>query len=276
MPLRPSKPPDPTCITTTPPYSPLRRRVLPMQAGESDRKLTLAPWTPHPPSSPSSNTRSPLCFSAGRRERSQAGDKAGGGGGSLCGARPRGRGHPDAAHAGKGSKFDVVLQFDVFFTERSSPATRPFPSPLLVARARHSVCTPAATSLCIAPLLAPPPPPFPMRPCCQWTTWSLLPRQAPILSVNNLLCPPCVPPQAPMLSVDNMEPAAAVATLRQALEGLSTLSAQRAALEEALKVGVLDCDTHLVIDFIRIVGSARDGRDGQAAPSPSRGLWRVH
>ncbi|KAL4420092.1 hypothetical protein ABPG77_000573 [Micractinium sp. CCAP 211/92] len=41
--------------------------------------------------------------------------------------------------------------------------------------------------------------------------------------------------QAPMLSVDNMEPAAAVATLRQALEGLSTLSAQRAALEEALK-----------------------------------------
>lgn len=40
-----------------------------------------------------------------------------------------------------------------------------------------------------------------------------------------------------MLSVDNMEPAAAVATLRQALEGLSTLSAQRAALEEALKVG---------------------------------------
>ncbi len=44
-------------------------------------------------------------------------------------------------------------------------------------------------------------------------------------------------PQAPMLSVDNMEPAAAVATLRQALEGLSTLSAQRAALEEALKVG---------------------------------------
>lgn len=38
-----------------------------------------------------------------------------------------------------------------------------------------------------------------------------------------------------MLSVDNMEPAAAVATLRQALEGLSTLGAQRAALEEALK-----------------------------------------
>lgn len=41
--------------------------------------------------------------------------------------------------------------------------------------------------------------------------------------------------QAPMLSVDNMEPAAAVATLRQALEGLNTLSGQRAALEEALK-----------------------------------------
>jgi hypothetical protein len=39
-----------------------------------------------------------------------------------------------------------------------------------------------------------------------------------------------------MLSVDNMEPAAAVATLRQALEGLSALSTQRAALEEALKV----------------------------------------
>lgn len=44
-------------------------------------------------------------------------------------------------------------------------------------------------------------------------------------------------PQAPMLSVDNMEPAAAVATLRRALDGLSTLSTQRAALEEALKVG---------------------------------------
>lgn len=41
-----------------------------------------------------------------------------------------------------------------------------------------------------------------------------------------------------MLSVDNMEPAAAVATLRQALEGLNTLSGQRAALEEALKVCV--------------------------------------
>lgn len=40
-----------------------------------------------------------------------------------------------------------------------------------------------------------------------------------------------------MLSVDNMEPAAAVATLRRALDGLSTLSTQRAALEEALKVG---------------------------------------
>ena len=43
--------------------------------------------------------------------------------------------------------------------------------------------------------------------------------------------------QAPMLSVDNMEPAAAVATLRRALDGLSTLSTQRAAREEALKVG---------------------------------------
>lgn len=41
--------------------------------------------------------------------------------------------------------------------------------------------------------------------------------------------------QAPMLSVDNMEPAAAVATLRRALDGLSTLGTQRAALEEALK-----------------------------------------
>ncbi|KAL4858651.1 Vacuolar-sorting protein [Chlorella vulgaris] len=41
--------------------------------------------------------------------------------------------------------------------------------------------------------------------------------------------------QAPMLSVENMEPATAVATLRQALEGLNTLSGQRAALEEALK-----------------------------------------
>lgn len=40
-----------------------------------------------------------------------------------------------------------------------------------------------------------------------------------------------------MLSVENMEPATAVATLRQALEGLNTLSGQRAALEEALKVG---------------------------------------
>lgn len=39
-----------------------------------------------------------------------------------------------------------------------------------------------------------------------------------------------------MLSVDNMEPAAAVATLRRALDGLSTLGTQRAALEEALKV----------------------------------------
>ena len=39
-----------------------------------------------------------------------------------------------------------------------------------------------------------------------------------------------------MLSVENMEPAAAVATQRQALEGLNTLSGQRAALEEALKV----------------------------------------
>ncbi|KAI7841696.1 hypothetical protein COHA_004563 [Chlorella ohadii] len=41
--------------------------------------------------------------------------------------------------------------------------------------------------------------------------------------------------QAPMLSVDNMEPAAAVATLRRALDGLNTLGTQRAALEEALK-----------------------------------------
>jgi programmed cell death 6-interacting protein len=38
-----------------------------------------------------------------------------------------------------------------------------------------------------------------------------------------------------MLSVDNMEPAPAVATLRHALEGLSQLAVQRAALEEALK-----------------------------------------
>lgn len=51
-----------------------------------------------------------------------------------------------------------------------------------------------------------------------------------------LLALPRLAGQAPMLSVDNMEPAAAVATLRQALEGLNTLSAQRAALEEALKV----------------------------------------
>ncbi|KAL6776623.1 HLM1 [Auxenochlorella protothecoides x Auxenochlorella symbiontica] len=41
--------------------------------------------------------------------------------------------------------------------------------------------------------------------------------------------------QAPMLSVDNMGPAAAVTTLRTALEGLDTLSAQRASLEEGLK-----------------------------------------
>jgi programmed cell death 6-interacting protein len=41
--------------------------------------------------------------------------------------------------------------------------------------------------------------------------------------------------QSPMLSVDDMEPAAAAATLRGALEGLGTLSSQRAALEEALK-----------------------------------------
>jgi hypothetical protein len=44
-----------------------------------------------------------------------------------------------------------------------------------------------------------------------------------------------------MLSVENMEPAAAVATLRQALEGLNTLSGQRAALEEALKVRMTAC-----------------------------------
>lgn len=43
-------------------------------------------------------------------------------------------------------------------------------------------------------------------------------------------------PKAPMLSVDNMGPAAAVTTLRTALEGLDTLSAQRASLEEGLKV----------------------------------------
>ena len=47
--------------------------------------------------------------------------------------------------------------------------------------------------------------------------------------------PPLPHAQAPMLSVDNMEPAAAVATLRRALDGLNTLSSQRAALEEALK-----------------------------------------
>lgn len=41
--------------------------------------------------------------------------------------------------------------------------------------------------------------------------------------------------QAPMLSIDNMEPAAAVAALRTGLEGLATLSSQRAALEQALK-----------------------------------------
>lgn len=58
-----------------------------------------------------------------------------------------------------------------------------------------------------------------------------------------------------MLSVDNMEPAAAVATLRQALEGLSTLSAQRAALEEALKV--------------------RGGRQLGAAGRAHRRLWGV-
>lgn len=44
-----------------------------------------------------------------------------------------------------------------------------------------------------------------------------------------------------MLSVDNMEPAAAVATLRRALDGLNTLGTQRAALEEALKVGEDPC-----------------------------------
>jgi len=41
--------------------------------------------------------------------------------------------------------------------------------------------------------------------------------------------------QAPMLSVDNMEPAAAVSAVRAGLDGLATLSSQRAALEQALK-----------------------------------------
>ena len=40
---------------------------------------------------------------------------------------------------------------------------------------------------------------------------------------------------SPLLSVDNMEPAAAVAALRTGMEGLSTLSSQRAALEQALR-----------------------------------------
>jgi hypothetical protein len=42
--------------------------------------------------------------------------------------------------------------------------------------------------------------------------------------------------QPPILGVDNMEPAAAVATLRRAMEGQAMLASQRAALEEALKV----------------------------------------
>jgi programmed cell death 6-interacting protein len=41
--------------------------------------------------------------------------------------------------------------------------------------------------------------------------------------------------EAPMLSVDDLSPAAAVATLRRSLDALGALSAQRAALEEALK-----------------------------------------
>jgi lambda repressor-like predicted transcriptional regulator len=39
-----------------------------------------------------------------------------------------------------------------------------------------------------------------------------------------------------MVTVGDMEPATIVATLRQALEALNRLSAERAGLEEALKV----------------------------------------
>lgn len=42
--------------------------------------------------------------------------------------------------------------------------------------------------------------------------------------------------QAPMVAVAEGDPAVVVATLRQALDALTRLSAERAALEEALKV----------------------------------------
>ena len=42
--------------------------------------------------------------------------------------------------------------------------------------------------------------------------------------------------QAPMVNVGNEEPAAIVTKLRQALDAVSRLSSERAAIEEALKV----------------------------------------
>jgi hypothetical protein len=39
-----------------------------------------------------------------------------------------------------------------------------------------------------------------------------------------------------MLTVDDTEPASAVVALRSGLDGMAALSAQRASLEEALKV----------------------------------------
>jgi programmed cell death 6-interacting protein len=60
--------------------------------------------------------------------------------------------------------------------------------------------------------------------------------------------------QAPMLSVDNMEPAAAVSAVRTGLEGLATLSSQRAALEQALKERKASDDI-----LTKLLGSGGDG-----------------
>lgn len=51
---------------------------------------------------------------------------------------------------------------------------------------------------------------------------------------------PVVPVQAPMVSTGSEEPAAIVTKLRQALDAVSRLSSERAAIEEALKVRAPD------------------------------------
>ena len=78
-------------------------------------------------------------------------------------------------------------------------------------------------------------------PCCAARPRRLesrLASEAPALSSLSLGEAAASMPRlcAPMLTVDDTEPASAVVALRSGLDGMAALSAQRASLEEALKV----------------------------------------